>query len=185
MKLTAMSAVLVLFIADHADARVRRYVYPIYPYYPRVVVAPVAPIVIRPAPSLLNPALPAGSLYGGFIPGNASAAVPQMERYVRLENKTDEKLAVSLLYRTRDEQGRWVWLPDAPGGERVMNFTLGPGQVLDLTNKVSASRIRVWARSASRNWSDFQDKDLLLVPEPEGMYLTSRMETFSFTFDRK
>ena len=152
--------------------------YPVYRYYPRVIVAPV---VIRP---VVSPVLP-GSFSGPFIPGSAAPAVPQAERFVRFENNSGEKLIVSMLYRTRDEQGRWVWLPDDPTGDRVMTFTLEPGKALDLTGKVSASRIRVWGQSASREWVDHQNRDLLLVPEPKGMYLSSRMETFTFTFDRK
>lgn len=173
--LAGLSAVIVLFVADHGYAGPRHRVYPVYPYYPRVIVAPV---IIRP----VNPVMP-GSYT--LIPGNAAPAVPQAERFVRLENKTGEKLTVSLLYRTRDQQGRWTWLPEDPSGDRAMTAVIEPGKVLDLTGKVSASRVRVWAQSASRKWAEFQGKDLLLVPEPEGMYLSSRVETFTFAFEVK
>ncbi|MBM4073010.1 MAG: hypothetical protein FJ271_29410 [Planctomycetes bacterium] len=172
------SAVIVLFITDQGYAGPRRLLYPVYyPYYPRVIIAPV---IIRP----VSPVLP-GNYYGAFIPGNAAPAVPQAERYVRLENKTGERLAVSMLCRTRDEQGRWTWLPEGPSGDRAMNLVLEPGKVLDLTGKISASRIRIWAESASRKWVDYQAKDLLLLPEAEGMYLSSRVETFTYVFDKK
>lgn len=170
----ALSAVIVLFVADQGLAGPRRHAYPVYSYYPRVIVAPV---IVRP---VANPVFP-GSYSGSLLPGKA-ATVFQAERFVRLENKTGEKLIVSLLYRTRVEQGRWTWLPEDPSGDRAMTLVMEPGKVLDLTGKISASRIRVWAQSASRKWVDHQSKDLLLVPEPEGRYLASRMETFTFTF---
>lgn len=90
-----------------------------------------------------------------------------------------------MLCRTRDEQGRWTWLPEDPSGDRAMTFVMEPGKVIDLTGKVSASRVRVWAESASRKWDSHRSKDLLLVPEAEGMYLSSRVETFTHTFDKK
>ncbi len=186
-RLALLSLILALFVAGNADAWPRRYVVyptPVYRYYPRPRVIVATPLVISNPPASSAPALP---LYISSIPlGDSSAAVSQMERLVRIKNDTGEKLTVSMVCRTRDEKGRWVWLPDEPdAGDRVMTFSLSSGQVMDFGGKTTANRIRIWASSPARQWTEYQSKDLLVVPEPEGRYLSARMETFTYTFSKK
>jgi hypothetical protein len=52
---------------------------------------------------------------------------------------------------------------------------------------ISASRVRLWAQSGSREWTMHQHEDLWLVSEVdasgERAYLAPQMETFPFTIE--
>jgi hypothetical protein len=56
---------------------------------------------------------------------------------------------------------------------------------LDLTGKVSASRVRLWARSDSASLHGLRHQDLWLVPETENngehRYRAGRMQTYTFS----
>ncbi len=67
----------------------------------------------------------------------------------------------------------------------MLAFELEPGQSADLTDgdwEVNGSRARLWAVSASREYANFRDSDLWLVPETndEGYhgYEAAEIQTF-------
>jgi hypothetical protein len=169
------------------------------PYYPPVVnpvvVNPVVvnptPVVVNPTPVVVNPPSPSTITRTQVLVvpassgGDADAAF-QVERFLRIKNDSGEKLTVFLQVRTRNDKGQWSWMPEEPGTKaKAMSFDLDAGKTLDLTGKVSASRVRLWARSDTASFMDYADQDLWLVPETrsngEHRYQASRMQTYTFT----
>src|SRR5262249_6843353 len=160
------------------------------PYYPPVVnpvvlnpvvVNPPSTVVVNsPSPSptrvLVVPASGSGDADTGF----------QVERFLRIKNDSGEKLTVFLQVRTPNDRGQWVWTAEAPGAKaKVMSFEVEADKVLDLTGKVSASRVRLWARSETASFMDYANQDLWLVPETENngehRYRAGQMQTYTFT----
>lgn len=109
----------------------------------------------------------------------------QTTRSLRVANATKEKVTVYVRVRAQNDDEEWVWYPGQPGGDKVLAYDLKPGQTLDLTDqgwKVNGSRVRLWAKSASRQYAAFRDKDLWLVPETEADgthgYSSPEVQTF-------
>jgi len=160
------------------------------PYYPTPVV--VNPVVVNPV--VVNsqtpaPVAPAQVIVVSSSTGDSESAF-QVERFLRIKNDSGEKLTVFLQVRTRNDRGEWVWSPEAPGSKaKVMTFDLEAGKTLDLTGKVSASRVRLWARSESSSFMDYANQDLWLVPETtnsgEHRYQAGQMQTFTFTMKQQ
>ena len=160
------------------------------PYYPTPVV--VNPVVVNPV--VVNsqspaPVAPAQVIVVSSSTGDSESAF-QVERFLRIKNDSGEKLTVFLQVRTRNDRGEWVWSPEAPGSKaKVMTFDLEAGKTLDLTGKVSASRVRLWARSDSTSFMDYANQDLWLVPETtsngEHRYQASQMQTYTFTMKQQ
>ena len=160
------------------------------PYYPTPVV--VNPVVVNPV--VVNsqtpaPVAPAQVIVVSSSTGDSESAF-QVERFLRIKNDSGEKLTVFLQVRTRNDRGEWVWSPEAPGSKaKVMTFDLEAGKTLDLTDKVSASRVRLWARSESSSFMDYANQDLWLVPETtnsgEHRYQAGQMQTFTFTMKQQ
>ena len=160
------------------------------PYYPTPVV--VNPVVVNPV--VVNsqspaPVAPAQVIVVSSSTGDSESAF-QVERFLRIKNDSGEKLTVFLQVRTRNDRGEWVWSPEAPGSKaKVMTFDLEAGKTLDLTGKVSASRVRLWARSESSSFMDYANQDLWLVPETtnsgEHRYQASQMQTYTFTMKQQ
>ena len=160
------------------------------PYYPTPVV--VNPVVVNPV--VVNsqspaPVAPAQVIVVSSSTGDSESAF-QVERFLRIKNDSGEKLTVFLQVRTRNDRGEWVWSPEAPGSKaKVMTFDLEAGKTLDLTGKVSASRVRLWARSDTSSFMDYANQDLWLVPETTGngehRYQASQMQTYTFTMKQQ
>jgi hypothetical protein len=160
------------------------------PYYPTPVV--VNPVVVNPV--VVNsqtpaPVAPAQMIVVSSSTGDSESAF-QVERFLRIKNDSGEKLTVFLQVRTRNDRGEWVWSPEAPGSKaKVMTFDLEAGKTLDLTGKVSASRVRLWARSEAASFMDYANQDLWLVPETtsngEHRYQASQMQTYTFTMKQQ
>ena len=160
------------------------------PYYPTPVV--VNPVVVNPV--VVNsqtpaPVAPAQMIVVSSSTGDSESAF-QVERFLRIKNDSGEKLTVFLQVRTRNDRGEWVWSPEAPGSKaKVMTFDLEAGKTLDLTGKVSASRVRLWARSEAASFMDYANQDLWLVPETtnsgEHRYQAGQMQTFTFTMKQQ
>jgi hypothetical protein len=160
------------------------------PYYPTPVV--VNPVVVNPV--VVNsqtpaPVAPAQVIVVSSSTGDSESAF-QVERFLRIKNDSGEKLTVFLQVRTRNDRGEWVWSPEAPGSKaKVMTFDLEAGKTLDLTGKVSASRVRLWARSEAASFMDYANQDLWLVPETTGngehRYQASQMQTYTFTMKQQ
>jgi len=156
------------------------------PYYPTPVV--VNPVVVNPV--VVNsqspaPVAPAQVIVVSSSTGDSESAF-QVERFLRIKNDSGEKLTVFLQVRTRNDKGQWSWMPEQPGTKaKAMSFDLDAGKTLDLTGKVSASRVRLWAQSDTASFMDYADQDLWLVPETgnngEHRYRASRMQTYTFT----
>ena len=126
-------------------------------------------------------------------PQNAQPAGKETfsSRFLKLKNESKIDIQVSLLYRDYHPQKGWYWAPASPNQPtKALQFTMKPGQVVDLTDangkRVDTSRIRIWASTKLGNWTEFQQKDLWLV-EANGQsqsrqYLADEMGTFEFVF---
>jgi hypothetical protein len=164
------------------------------PYYPTPVVNPVVvnpvvvnPVVVNPVsqPSP-SPVTPAQVIVVSSSNTGDSESAFQVERFLRIKNDSGEKLTVFLQVRTRNDRGEWMWSPEAPGSKaKATTFDMDAGKTLDLTGKVSASRVRLWARSDSASFMDYANQDLWLVPETssngEHRYRAGQMQTFTYT----
>src|SRR5262249_21329331 len=105
-----------------------------------------------------------GGQDGGGDAGNAANAYDT--RFLRLKNATGENLSVFVQYYTLNDQNEWVWLPNPPGGERVIEFQIEDGADTNLFVdgwRLNANRVRIWARSGTKQWDGYRDRDLELV----------------------
>jgi hypothetical protein len=108
------------------------------------------------------------------------------ERYLQIINDTGKPIQFWVQYRTKDENGAWVWIPVSPKQEsRGVEFNIDAGATTYLQHlgkQLSASRIRCWFRSADGVQEEFRHKDLWLVPEVDNaghhVYVAAEMETF-------
>jgi hypothetical protein len=114
-------------------------------------------------------------------------AVTQTRRYLKVKNDTGSKLTVWLHYRTLTTGDEWKWFPK--DGRKAVRYELDPGEETYLCHegwKVNASRVRIWAETASGEQMDeYKDQDLWLVPEDEEgerSYSAPQMEDFTFAF---
>ncbi len=122
---------------------------------------------------------------------DAAAPTVQFTRYLRLGNATKENVTFYVEYYTCDDQGKWSWTPGKPGAEdtQPMTFELAAGEAADIQDgdwQINAVKVRVWARSESgKQWTNFKDKDLLLVPEVDDAgqhsYLSNALQTVNFS----
>jgi hypothetical protein len=152
--------------------------------------APEAPPMPDPADPPRIPAAPIPPA----VPEPPAAADQEFScRYIRVHNNTGENLKVFVQYRTRTDKGEWGWFPTPPGeaGE-CQCFDFKDGMTADLTDaaiawRINACQVRIWAVSESgKKWLDFQDADLVVVPEKdaegEPAYRAPEMQTYLFTF---
>jgi hypothetical protein len=121
-------------------------------------------ILVPSNPPVIVPSDPAG--------GNAAAAAVQTKKYLQITNNTGSRLQVFALYLGEDDKGQGVWLPaaDKDGANQPITATLEPGEAYTLTSsdsaKVLTSRVRVWAKTDSKQWMKYQGEDLVLVDKP-------------------
>ncbi|MCI0641642.1 MAG: hypothetical protein L0Y72_27320, partial [Gemmataceae bacterium] len=108
------------------------------------------------------------------------------EKNLKVKNDTKEKVQFLVLYHTM-ATGKWTWLPDMPDSfQKVFSFELEPGAEFTLNdgmNLLSANRMRLVARSATRSWTGYAENDLWTVDADasgERRYLAPAMETFTF-----
>jgi hypothetical protein len=114
----------------------------------------------------------------------------QTQRALRIENRTKETLTVYVQYRTQNDDGSFAWLPGDPDtADEALTFEIKPGEaycLADGDDTLAASRVRLWAESPSRRWTDYQEEDLWLVPEEgdggEHYYEAVDIDTFTFAF---
>jgi hypothetical protein len=110
------------------------------------------------------------------------------QRELVVENFTGEPLTVWVHYYAPDAEGEWSWLPGPPKETaKALRYVVKPGAVTYLLDHggapIAASRVRLWAATASgKKWSDYQQKDLWLVPEvgdgEQHYYHATAMEMF-------
>lgn len=116
-------------------------------------------------------------------------AVYQHTRYLRVANLTSGKINLRLQYYTLDTDGNWAWSPaDPTSSSDAMSWTLDPKEDTFLAEggwQINASRVRIWFQSeeSGQNWTAFQNRDLVLVPETDEngvpTYLATNVETFN------
>jgi hypothetical protein len=99
-------------------------------------------------------------------------------RTLRLVNPTDKQVVVYLNYHTFTDSGEEDWFPGEPDGTEAnaLRVELEPGQASYVEEdgwRVNADRIRIW----TDDWTTFKDKDMILVPEPGGVYKAAAVET--------
>jgi hypothetical protein len=112
------------------------------------------------------------------------------QRILRVHNNTGERLRVWVQYRTLADSQTWTWQPADPRrSRRAVVFDLNPGAVGPRgdSGPILASRVRVWAQSASgRRWLQYQDEDYWLVSETDRRgnhaYEATEEQTWPITF---
>jgi hypothetical protein len=115
-------------------------------------------------------------------------------RFLRVANASDEEITVFVRYYMQDQDGDWNWYPAAPQEDvEPLTVTLEPGQASDITDsgwRVNASKVRVWATSASgKQWRKFRDANLTLVGTDdnsgERTYVAKETQMYSHTFRKQ
>ena len=165
--------------ADHHDPL---YVVPGYG-------VPVDPVYASPDPGVeLIP--------GIVVTGSPSVAADQgttrfTRRLLHVANNTHEPITVYVQFHSQVEGGQWSWLPADPAtSQEAFAFQLEAGQAghLDYNGvPISASRVRIWAQSATQQWNTYRDEDLWLVSEVDASgqraYVATEMETYPFSVE--
>jgi hypothetical protein len=133
------------------------------------------------------------AISAGISDDAESKQVLQTRKLLRLRNATGERLTVWVQYETLTGTDQWAWLPvDPQKAATAVEIRLEPGAVADVADgrqRVSASRIRIWAQSESgRRWTRSRDRDLWLVTEVddqgEHCYYAEQMGTYTYSFVR-
>ncbi|HLW68798.1 MAG TPA: hypothetical protein VKS79_26005 [Gemmataceae bacterium] len=153
---------------------------------PPVVIVPPPVIITPPSPPIVVVTPPAPPVIVGSDPlaGNNAAAL-QTQKYLQVTNNTASRLQVFALYLGDDGKGQGAWLPapDKDGANQPITATLEPGETYTLvasdSTKVLTSRVRVWAKTDSKQWLKYQSEDLVLVDKP---YQADRPGTFPMQF---
>ncbi len=121
--------------------------------------------------------------------GDKDDVVLQNKRFLKISNVTGDKLTVFLQFRTPKDDA-WVWVPDSPANSTdALSFEIEAGQEIEVKRNdepVAASRMRIWANSATQKWLKYKSKDAWLVPEKtedgEHVYTSPGVETYTFIF---
>ena len=96
----------------------------------------------------------------------------QTKKYLQVTNNTGSRLQIFALYLDEDDKGQGAWLPaaDKDGANQPITATLEPGETYTLAtgdgSKVLTGRVRVWAKTESKQWMKYQTEDLVLVDKP-------------------
>jgi hypothetical protein len=113
----------------------------------------------------------------------------QYECKLKVKNDTRERVTIWVQHRTRDDDGAWTWLPANPQSRKAVSYELAPGEETYLARgdePMTASRVRLWARSAGgESWLDYKSEDLWLIEEVdangEHAYAAGEIDTYTFT----
>jgi hypothetical protein len=110
----------------------------------------------------------------------------QQTRALRLANATRAPVSVYLQYDASTDRDEENWYPANPNGTEAnaLRYEVPPGQTVAVQDSdwpINARRVRIWARGAGRQWNQFKDKDLPLVPEKAGAYPAAVPQNFCFT----
>ncbi|MBI3410372.1 MAG: hypothetical protein HY040_18700 [Planctomycetes bacterium] len=110
----------------------------------------------------------------------------QVERQLKVVNETKEEVEFFILMHTLDE-GKWSWEPAAPGSPKeTISFVLAPGEafVVGEDNELfTANKIRIWAKSATKEWRQYEGTDLWLIDLDavgQRRYQSAEMQTYTF-----
>jgi len=98
-------------------------------------------------------------------------------RYLKITNQSNQTIYVWVKYLTKTSEGNWQWFPSDPDGSKWATYQFKPGESSYLNDdgfRVNANRVRIWAgnsqsasdwQSATFVWSQFEKRDLRLLPE--------------------
>jgi hypothetical protein len=111
------------------------------------------------------------------------ALAKKVERYIKVENASGERVTLWLHYQSLVDKEEWEWLPVKPvDQEKALRFVLEPNSTAYLSDgkaRVAAGRARLWAESQSGyKWTGYRDDDLKLKPSPDRKD-ASEMDTYS------
>lgn len=97
-------------------------------------------------------------------PDETATSPWQTQKYIEVKNTSAKNMKVRLVYFTEDK-----WLPEAAdGNNEPLTYDINPGEKCRLslaTGGILASRIRIWVETDSGAWTEYRDKDLVLVEE--------------------
>lgn len=86
----------------------------------------------------------------------------QTNKFIEVKNTSAKNMKVRLVYCTEDK-----WLPEAADGNNVpLTYDINPGEQCRLSlasGEILASRIRIWVETEKGAWTEYRDKDLVLV----------------------
>lgn len=103
-------------------------------------------------------------------------------RYLVVENRTGDKLVVSMKFHTFTMDGDWQWFPTPPDQDGWEAFEMEPGQRGFMRDEdgflINADRVRIFAMTPDnqRGIVEYRDRDLQIAPE-DG-YQDIRMRAF-------
>ena len=108
---------------------------------------------------------------------------------VVIRNDSSEKVSFKVLYHTK-ASGKFKWEPAQPSDEpeTYYAFDLAPGEAHALMRSdeqpITASKVRIFAKSPTREWKDGWDRDLFSVPETDAagnhVYQAAEIEVHTF-----
>jgi hypothetical protein len=106
-----------------------------------------------------------------------------------IRNDSSEKVSFKVLYHTK-ASGKFKWEPSQPSNEpdTYYAFELAPGEAHVLMQNeqtpITANMIRIHAKSATREWKDGWERDLLTVPETDAagnhVYQAAEIDVHTF-----
>lgn len=107
-------------------------------------------------------------------------------KYLKIANANSKSIRVYLIYRTYTTQDEWRWYPGPPDGAKQLAFTFHPGESSYVSHdgwRINADRIRIWAEDfeGEGSWTEFKDRDLVLVDGDGYRACSMRTHTFEFT----
>jgi hypothetical protein len=126
------------------------------------------------------------------VGNGGQGAVLQNRRFLRIFNNSGERLKVWLQYNVPDAQDEGSWVPADPAKSvEAIPYDLLPGKAYDMFHnkaRIAASRVRYWAITPTRVWSQNVTEDLWLATAPDDpnrhSYLDTKVETYLLTFAR-
>jgi tetratricopeptide (TPR) repeat protein len=104
-------------------------------------------------------------------------------RFIKVANKTGQKLRIHLRYECQGEDGSWAWLP----GKDDVTWELPPGAAGALLldgRPIVARRIRIWADGMETGavWHAVKDRDTWVVPAA-GYRGGAKPDPYTYTFN--
>jgi hypothetical protein len=110
------------------------------------------------------------------------------DRFLRVKNTTGEPMKVFVQFHTEVGEDDWKWVPaDPKHSSKSMMVQVAAGAEVMLADKegpIPADRVRIWAVGPSKRMTEYQNRDLWLVPEVneagEHVYQAAEIETFTY-----
>jgi len=127
----------------------------------------------------------------GSLSVGSDQALPLVAKYLRIENRTGEKLTVNVQFLALTDRNKWTWLPSNPSqSTRAHRYTYAPEEAAtleDSTGKVRASQVRIWARTESgKEFTKYKNQGYWLVGQDgdgQHRYYSTAMQTTNYVFN--